>query len=26
LNSWSIAENSNGYQVAYIRLLARFVK
>ncbi|MGM9486590.1 glycoside hydrolase family 9 protein [Ideonella sp. YS5] len=26
LNSWSIAEPSNGYQVAYIRLLARFVK
>jgi endoglucanase len=26
LNSWSISENSNGYQVAYIRLLARFVK
>jgi hypothetical protein len=26
LNSWPISENSNGYQVAYIRLLARFVK
>lgn len=26
LNSWSVAEPSNGYQVAYIRLLARFVK
>ncbi len=26
LNSWSISEPSNGYQVAYIRLLARFVK
>ena len=26
LNSWSITENSNGYQTAYIRLLARFVK
>ncbi|MCU6499242.1 glycoside hydrolase family 9 protein [Rugamonas sp. A1-17] len=26
LNSWSIAEPSNGYQTAYIRLLARFVK
>jgi len=26
LNSWSVSENSNGYQVAYIRLLARFVK
>ncbi|MES3022418.1 MAG: glycoside hydrolase family 9 protein [Pseudomonadota bacterium] len=25
LNSWSVTENSNGYQVAYIRLLARFV-
>jgi endoglucanase len=24
--SWSVSENSNGYQVAYIRLLARFVK
>lgn len=26
LQSWSISENSNGYQLAYIRLLARFVK
>jgi hypothetical protein len=26
LNSWPISENSNGYQTAYIRLLARFVK
>jgi hypothetical protein len=26
LNSWSVSEPSNGYQVAYIRLLARFVK
>lgn len=26
LNSWPISENSNGYQAAYIRLLARFVK
>ena len=26
LNSWSVAEPSDGYQVAYIRLLARFVK
>lgn len=26
LNSWPISENSNGYQSAYIRLLARFVK
>ncbi|WP_428312902.1 glycoside hydrolase family 9 protein [Hydrocarboniphaga sp.] len=26
LNSWSVAEPSNGYQVAYIRLLARFVQ
>ncbi|WAC46844.1 glycoside hydrolase family 9 protein [Asticcacaulis sp. SL142] len=25
LNSWPITENSNGYQVAYIRLLSRFV-
>lgn len=25
LNSWSVTENSNGYQVAYLRLLARFV-
>jgi hypothetical protein len=26
LNSWSVSEPSNGYQVNYIRLLARFVK
>ncbi|WP_200944279.1 glycoside hydrolase family 9 protein [Lysobacter sp. Root667] len=26
LNSWPITENSNGYQAAYIRLLARYVK
>lgn len=26
LNSWPITENSNGYQTAYIRLLARYVK
>jgi endoglucanase len=25
LNSWSVTENSNGYQVAYIRLLSHFV-
>jgi endoglucanase len=25
-NSWQITENSNGYQVAYIRLLSKFVK
>ncbi|SFV13289.1 glycoside hydrolase family 9 protein [Pseudoduganella namucuonensis] len=25
-NTWSISEPSNGYQLAYIRLLARFVK
>jgi endoglucanase len=26
LNSWPLSENSNGYQTAYIRLLARFVR
>jgi hypothetical protein len=26
LNSWSVTEPSNGYQVAYIRLLSKFVK
>ena len=26
LNSWAVTENSNGYQVAYIRLLAKFVQ
>lgn len=25
LNSWSVTENSNGYQIAYIRLLSKFV-
>ena len=25
LNSWSVTENSNGYQTAYLRLLARYV-
>jgi hypothetical protein len=25
LNSWSVTENSNGYQVAYLRLLSHFV-
>ncbi len=25
LNSWSITENSNGYQLAYIRMLSKFV-
>ena len=26
LNSWSVTEPSNGYQVAYIRLLSKFVR
>jgi hypothetical protein len=26
INSWSVTENSNGYQVAYIRLLSKFVR
>lgn len=26
LNSWSVTENSNGYQIAYIRLLANFIQ
>lgn len=26
LNSWSVTENSNGYQINYIRLLSHFVK
>jgi len=26
LNSWSVGENSNGYQVQYLRLLSKFVK
>ncbi|MCP8898043.1 glycoside hydrolase family 9 protein [Gilvimarinus xylanilyticus] len=25
INSWSVTENSNGYQLAYIRLLSKFV-
>jgi endoglucanase len=25
LNSWSVTENSNGYQVAYLRLLSKYV-
>jgi hypothetical protein len=25
-NSWQISENSNGYQVAYLRLLSKFVE
>jgi hypothetical protein len=25
LNSWSVTENSNGYQINYIRLLSKFV-
>lgn len=25
LNSWSVSENSNGYQLSYIRLLSKFV-
>lgn len=25
LNSWSVTENSNGYQLAYIRMLSKFV-
>ena len=25
VNSWSVSENSNGYQVAYLRLLSKFV-
>ena len=25
LNSWEVTENSNGYQLAYIRLLSKFV-
>ena len=24
-NSWSVTENSNGYQIAYVRLLSKFV-
>ena len=26
INSWSVTENSNGYQVAYLRLLSKFVR
>jgi len=26
IDSWSVTENSDGYQVAYIRLLSKFVK
>lgn len=26
LNSWQVTENSNGYQVAYIRLLSKYIK
>jgi hypothetical protein len=26
LDSWAVTENSNGYQVAYIRLVSKFVK
>ena len=26
LNSWAVSENSNGYQVQYLRLLSKFVK
>jgi len=26
INSWSVSENSNGYQVYYLRLLANFVR
>jgi len=26
INSWQVTENSDGYQVAYIRLLSKFVK
>ena len=26
LNSWAVTENSNGYQVSYIRLLSKFVQ
>jgi len=26
INSWSVTENSNGYQVAYIRLLSKFAR
>jgi hypothetical protein len=26
VNSWSVTENSNGYQIEYIRLLSKFVE
>lgn len=26
VNSWEVTENSNGYQIAYIRLLAKYVR
>jgi hypothetical protein len=26
LNSWSVTENSNGYEAQYIRLLAAFAR
>lgn len=26
LNSWSVTENSNGYQIRYLRLLSKFVQ
>jgi hypothetical protein len=26
LNSWSVTENSNSYQIAYLRLLSKFVR
>lgn len=26
VNSWSVTENSNSYQVAYLRLLAKFIR
>ena len=26
INSWSVTENSNGYQIAYIRLLSKFAR
>lgn len=25
INSWSVTENSNGYQISYIRLLSKFI-
>ena len=26
VNTWSITENSNGYQISYLRLLSKFIK